>query len=89
MDDNVIDFETFKKCRKIVKQNIEAEKPQDLRLITSPEQLRKFAFSMEQQHLGKVKAAQETQEILPDYEVSISLLTSDSKSIKLTWYPLR
>lgn len=85
--DNVIDFESFKKLKKIVKLT-PSEIKEDC-VVVSPEQLRKIAFSMEQMHFEKVKIAQETMTVLPDYEVGVKLFTANQLPVNLIWYPLR
>jgi hypothetical protein len=89
--DNVVDLDTFKRNKEIAKKNeqLKKDKQDALRIEISPEQLRKIAFSMEQIHFGNIKASQETKGIIPDYDLTVDVLTTSKKQVSLVWYPMR
>lgn len=89
--DNVVDLETFKRNKELSKKNEQLSKDQleKLKIEISPEQLRRIAFSMEQIHYGKVKASQDSKEIVPDYDLTVDVLTTTKKQVSLVWYPMR
>lgn len=89
---DVIDFNAYKKTKKIVYvplESLQAQENLETLIQVTPEQLRRFALNLDQAHLARIKSYKETQELIPDYELSIVLTSPDQKKIKLVWHPLR
>lgn len=88
---NVIDFTTYKKTRKIKTFDLSSIQNQSnfIRVVVSPEQLRKLALSLDQEHLKRTQASTEAKQLIPDYDLSIFLKSEDNRSVALVWYPMR
>lgn len=86
---NVIDFEAYKKNKEIKHLLPKEEDPKPIKIAVSPEQLRKIALSLDQAHLSRIKSFKDSQELIPDYELSISVQTIDNIPVALVWHPMR